>query len=167
MISETLRERATVAAVEQWDSAVIQDARTSGAGAPSDEVILWIDPERIVDVCRFLQEQRGYERLSSVTALDWHPRQPRFEVVYLLQSIRNRERIILKCRLAEGQSIASLTSLWTGANWYEREVFDLFGISFRDHPELRRIMMPEDWNGHPLRKDYPTHGHRYDYKEHF
>lgn len=129
------------------------------------EVTLTIDPARIVEVCRRYREE-GYERLSSVTAVDRHPSDPRFEVVYHLHSLARNRRLRLKCLLpGEAAEIDSVVPVWRSANWYEREVFDLFGIAFRGHPDLRRIMMPEDWDGHPLRKDYPVHGHRYSYKD--
>jgi NADH-quinone oxidoreductase subunit C len=101
-----------------------------------------------------------------LTAVEWHPAEPRFEVVYHLHSVENNERLRLKCRLAgNAAEIDSVTSVWRSANWHEREVFDLFGIVFRGHPDLRRIMLPEDWEGHPLRKDYPVYGNKYGYKE--
>ncbi len=82
-------------------------------------------------------------------------------MVYHLHSIERKQRVRLKCRLAgDDPEIESVTSVWRAANWYEREVFDLFGIRFRNHPDLRRIMMPDDWEGHPLRKDYPVTGTR-------
>ena len=128
--------------------------------------ILFIPPARIVEVCRFLKSEQGFQRLSAVTAVDWHPREPRFEVVYQLHSLARRERLRLKCRLGgEQPEIDSVAAVWRSADWYEREVFDLFGISFRSHPNLKRIMMPEDWSGHPLRKDYPIHGYKYSYAE--
>ena len=125
---------------------------------------LEIDPARIVEVCRFLRDQAQFERLSAVTGVDWYPDEPRFEVVYLLHSIARNERLRLKCRLpGEAPAIDSVTGVWPGANWYEREVFDMFGIVFRNHPDPRRILMPEGWEGHPLRKDYPVTGPKYDY----
>src|SRR5437588_51767 len=118
------------------------------------ELTLFIDPARIVEVCRFLKEQRAFVRLSSVTALDWIPAEPRFEVVYHLHSLERNERVRLKCRIGGDKAdIDSVTPVWRGANWYEREVFDMFGIHFRNHPDLKRILMPEDWEGHALRKD--------------
>jgi NADH-quinone oxidoreductase subunit C len=93
--------------------------------------------------------------------------EPRFEVIYLLHSMERRsERLRLKCRLhGDNPEIDSITGVWAGANWYERETFDLFGIVFRNHPNLTRIMMPDEWIGHPLRKDFPVHGHRYSYQD--
>jgi NADH-quinone oxidoreductase subunit C len=129
------------------------------------ELTLSIAPAQIVDVCHVLKASGGFERVSGITAVDWWPREPRFEVVYLLHSIRKNTRLRLNVRLGEGAEIDSVCSVWRGANWYEREVFDLFGIQFRNHPNLERIMMPADWEGHPLRKDYPVHGHKYSYQE--
>ncbi|MCC6292022.1 MAG: NADH-quinone oxidoreductase subunit C [Bryobacterales bacterium] len=129
------------------------------------EVTLMIDPEQITAVCRKLRDEFAAERLSGITGLDWYPMEPRFEVVYLIHSIRNRYRLKLKCRLpGESPEIESIYEVWRAADWYEREVFDLFGVTFRNHPNLKRILMPEDWQGHPLRKDFPVHGHKYSYR---
>lgn len=137
-----------------------------GGRAAYGEQTLEIDPARIVAVCRFLKEQQGFIRLADLTAVDWHPREPRFEVVYHLHAFEGNRRLRLKCRLrGDAAEIDSVTSVWRSADWHEREVFDLFGIHFRGHPNLKRIMMPEDWEGHPLRKDYPVHGYRYSYKD--
>jgi NADH-quinone oxidoreductase subunit C len=129
------------------------------------ELTLGIAPALIVDVCRILKESAGFERVSGITAVDWWPREPRFEVVYLLHSMRHNVRLRLNVRVDEDEKLDSICSVWRGANWYEREVFDLFGVRFRNHPNLERIMMPADWEGHPLRKDYPVHGHRYSYQD--
>jgi len=119
-----------------------------------------IAPDRIIEACRFLKDA-GFERLSTVTAVDRYPSHPRFEVIYHLHSISRNQRLRLKCFLdGDSPEIDSATAVWRSANWYEREVFDLFGVRFRNHPDLRRIMMPEDWEGHPLRKDYPVAGPR-------
>jgi NADH-quinone oxidoreductase subunit C len=93
--------------------------------------------------------------------LDRHPLEPRFEVIYHLVSIPRRDRLRLKVRLSSDDPVVdSVVPVWPGANWLEREVFDLFGIRFNEHPDLRRILMPEDWEGYPLRKDYPVEGYR-------
>ncbi|MGH9653232.1 MAG: NADH-quinone oxidoreductase subunit C [Bryobacteraceae bacterium] len=147
-----------LAIYEQLPDAVV-DARV-----PHGEVELVIASERLVAVCGVLKS-RGYEQLSGVTGVDWWPRDPRFEVVYFLRSFRNNRRLRLIVPAAEDEEIDSVTSVWCGANWYEREVFDLFGVVFRNHPGLERIMMPADWEGYPLRKDYPVHGHKYSYGE--
>jgi NADH-quinone oxidoreductase subunit C len=124
-----------------------------------------VAPEQIVAVCRYLKASQQFVRLSGLTAVDRHPAAPRFEVVYLLHSVASNRRIRLLCRLeGEAPEIDSVTGVWRAADFYERETFDLFGIRFRAHPNLKRIMLPDDWEGHPLRKDYPIHGHRYSYK---
>ena len=128
------------------------------------ETTLIADPARIVDLCRYLKHDEQFVRLSAVTAVDWHPAAPRFEVIYHLHSIERNQRLRLKARLsAENPEIESVTGVWRAADWYEREVFDMFGIGFRNHPNLQRILMPVDWEGYPLRKDYPVHGYKYSY----
>ena len=125
------------------------------------ELTLEIAAAKIASICGFLKYDQKFVRLSSVTAVDRYPLEPRFEVVYHLHSVEQKQRVRLKCRLESDEpAIESVTSVWRGANWYEREVFDLFGINFLNHPDLRRIMLPDDWEGHPLRKDYPVTGTR-------
>jgi NADH-quinone oxidoreductase subunit C len=126
------------------------------------EVTLVVAPAKIVEVCRYLKTELKFNRLCAVSGVDWLPADPRFEVVYSLQSTVNWRRLRLKCRVNE--EIDSVYSVWRSADWYEREIFDMFGVKFRNHPDLKRILMPEDWVGHPLRKDYPVHGHRYSYQ---
>jgi NADH-quinone oxidoreductase subunit C len=156
MLPDNLRDRAVAAAVEAFDT----DAVTAGK-LDRNELTLEIAPGKIVSVCGFLKYDQQFVRLSSVTAVDRYPAEPRFEVVYHLHSIERNERLRLKCRVrGEDPVIDSVTSVWRSANWYEREVFDLFGIKFLNHPDLRRIMMPDDWEGYPLRKDYPITGNR-------
>ncbi len=122
------------------------------------------DAAKIASLCRYLKDQEKFVRLSAVTAVDWHPAEPRFEVVYNLHSLERNQRLRVKCRLGGASpEIDSVTSVWRGADWYERELFDMFGIVFRSHPNLQRILMPIDWEGHPLRKDYPVHGYKYSY----
>jgi NADH-quinone oxidoreductase subunit C len=160
MLPEALKDIPAAAGVEQWDAEAI-----AGGAVEHGQVSIEIRPEKIVEACRFLKGERQFNRLSGITAVDWHPAVPRFEVVYLLHSLSRNERLRLKCRLAgDPAEIESVTGVWKSANWYEREVFDLFGITFRNHPDLRRILMPEDWQGYPLRKDYPVHGHKYSYQ---
>ena len=105
--------------------------------------------------------QASYNFLEDVTAVDWYPSEPRFQITYHILSMSLKERLRLVVRLdSDDAAVDSITSVWPSANFYEREVFDLFGVHFGGHPNLRRIMMPEDWNGHPLRKDYPVEGYR-------
>lgn len=160
MLPEVATEdRHAIAISGQFPNAIVD------AKAAPDGPVLYIDPGQIVSVCGFLKNVEAFEQVVGITGVDWWPQNPRFEVVYLLRSYRNNSRLSLAVRLAENQEIDSVTSVWRGANWYEREVFDMFGIPFRGHPNLERIMMPADWEGHPLRKDYPVHGHKYSYQD--
>lgn len=164
----TGRQNVLPEAPQQDDTAATINAKVPGAivdlKVTVDGPVFYLEPQNIVEVCRYLKDS-GYVRLAGITGVDWWPRSPRFEVVYLLHSLHEKRRIRLVVVLSEGQSLDSVTSVWRGANWYEREVFDLFGVVFNRHPNLERIMMPADWEGHPLRKDYPTHGHKYSYKD--
>ena len=102
-----------------------------------------------------------FNLLSDATCVDRFPQEPRFELSYHLVSIPRRHRIRLQVRLSGSDpEVDSLVPVWPGANWLEREVFDLFGVRFTGHPDLRRIVLPEDWEGYPLRKDYPVEGYR-------
>ena len=121
------------------------------------ELTVVIEKESLLALCSFLKDDPDlqYDFLSDVTAVDYPEREKRFDVVYNLYSIPKRWRIRLKVTVGEEESVPSITSLWDSANWPEREVFDLFGIRFDNHPDLTRIVMPDDWVGHPLRKDFP------------
>jgi NADH-quinone oxidoreductase subunit C len=128
-----------------------------------DEMTIYVVREGIREACALLRDNAGcpFNYLSDITCVDWYPSDPRFEVIYHLLSIPNKERVRLKVRLSgEMPALDSVTSVWPGANYFEREVFDLFGIRFNGHPYLRRLLMPENWEGHPLRKDYPVEGYR-------
>jgi len=114
-----------------------------------------VDAARIVEICDFLKSdnETSFNYLSDLTCVHW-PRTPApFEMVYNLFAIESNERVRLKARIKE--SVDSVTGVWPSANWLEREVFDLFGVRFNNHPDLRRLLLPPDWEGHPLRKDYP------------
>jgi NADH-quinone oxidoreductase subunit C len=123
------------------------------------ELTLIVTPDSIVAAASAARAA-GYNFFEDVTAVDWYPSEPRFQLSYSLLSHTFKQRIRIVARVAEGQSIASVTGVWPAANFYEREVFDLFGITFTGHPRLTRIMMPDNWEGHPLRKDYPVEGYR-------
>ena len=124
------------------------------------ELTITVARETIVAACQAVQ-QAGYTFFEDVTAVDWYPSEPRFQVTYHILSMTFKERIRLVVRLdGEDAAIDTITGVWPAANFYEREIFDLFGIHIGGHPNLTRIMMPEDWNGHPLRKDYPVEGYR-------
>jgi len=160
MLPEPLQSLPVPAALEAFDPQAI-----AGGSVELGETLLWIAPGRIVEACRCLKDTQGFERLCGVTAIDRYPLEPRFEVVYLVHSISRNIRLKLKVSLPGADpAVASVTSVWEGANWYEREAFDLFGIRFEGHPNLKRIMMPDNWEGHPLRRDFPTHGHKYSYQ---
>ena len=125
------------------------------------EWTLLIDPQAIRPACEFLKSQHRYRTLSNLTAVDWYPSEPRFEVVYHLLCHERKTRLRLKCKISgDAPEIASAAPVWSSADWCEREVFDLFGIRFNGHPDLRRILLPDGWEGHPLRKDYPVTGYR-------
>ncbi len=130
-----------------------------------NETTLIADPAQIVSLCTYLRDSEKMNRISSITAVDLYPAEPRFEVVYHLHSVSENKRLRVKCRLrSDAAEIDSTTGVWRGSNWYERETYDMFGINFRNHPGLVRILMPVDWDGFPLRKDYPVHGYKYGYQ---
>jgi NADH-quinone oxidoreductase subunit C len=129
------------------------------AAQGADQPELVVPREQILAVVRALREHPAlrFMHLSDLTAVDWWPGEPRFQVVYHLVSIEQRLRLRLKVPLqGEDAHLPTLTVFWSGADWPEREVFDMFGIVFDGHPDLRRVLMPEDWEGHPLRKDHPV-----------
>jgi NADH-quinone oxidoreductase subunit C len=129
------------------------------AEAPStDFATIYVPADRLFDTCRALRDADAlrFTTIIEITAADYLPRQPRFEVVYHLLSISRRARLRLKVRVHDGGTIPTVQGVWKGAGWPEREVWDMFGIVFDGHPDLRRLLMPEDWEGHPARKDYPV-----------
>lgn len=142
-------------------AAALDDLATT-ATAAFNELTVEVAPENIVAALSRLKRDLNFERLTSVTGVDRFPAEPRFEVVYHLQTVAGKQRLRIKARVSgENPEIDSVVSVYRAADWYERETFDLFGIRFRNHPNLKRIMMPEDWEGYPLRKDYPVTGPRY------
>ena len=156
MLPDNLKQNSIAAAVEAFDADAVRAGRLDRG-----ELTLEIAPGKIASICGFLKYDQQFVRLSTVTAVDRFPSEPRFEVVYHLHAIEHNSRVRLKCRVrGEDPVIDSVTGVWRGADWYEREVFDLFGIRFLGHPDLRRILMPDDWEGYPLRKDYPVTGSR-------
>jgi NADH-quinone oxidoreductase subunit C len=116
--------------------------------------------EKILDVAGHLRDapDASFDQCSDLTATDWPPRAERFDLLYCLYSIRLRHRIRVKVKVGELQPVPSVSGVWPAANWFEREVYDMFGVNFVGHPDRRRILMPEDWQGHPQRKDYPLEG---------
>jgi NADH-quinone oxidoreductase subunit C len=155
---QELKNHPAVAHLLGWNAEAV-----TGAKFDRDEMTIYVEREHIREACVVLKDDPScpFNFLSDVTCVDWYPSEPRFEVIYHLLSILNKERVRLKVRLNSASPVVeSVTSVWPGANYFEREVFDLFGIRFTGHPYLRRLLMPEDWEGHPLRKDYPVEGYR-------
>jgi NADH-quinone oxidoreductase subunit C len=152
---EGLPDHPALKAILDWNSQALADAKFDRG-----ELTLTIVPDEIRGAAAAVQAA-GYNFFEDLTAVDWHPSAPRFQLSYHIVSHTYKERIRLRVMLdATGPSVETITSVWPSANFYEREVFDLFGINFENHPNLRRIMMPEDWQGHPLRRDYPVEGYR-------
>lgn len=155
---EQLKGHPAVARLLGWNAQAVE-----GVKFDRDEMTIYVPREMIRQAAALLKDDPAcpFNYLSDITCVDWQPSEPRFEVIYHLLSIPHKERVRLKVRLSgENPALDSLTSVWPGANYFEREVFDLFGVRFNGHPYLRRIMMPEQWEGHPLRKDYPVEGYR-------
>ncbi|HVC45764.1 MAG TPA: NADH-quinone oxidoreductase subunit C [Terracidiphilus sp.] len=154
-VLEGLPDHPALKAALAWNPDALLDAKFD-----RNELTLTIAPERIREAAAAMQSA-GYNFFEDATAVDWYPSEPRFQLSYHLLSHRFKEYIRLRVMLgADDPSVPSITPVWPSANYYEREIFDLFGIRFEDHPNLRRIMMPDDWKGHPLRKDYPVEGYR-------
>lgn len=129
-----------------------------------DEVNITVQKKDIFEICKLLHSDPDlqYHMLTDLCGVDLFPEAPRFEVVYHLNSIKNNQRLRLKAKVGEKESISSVESIWKVANWYEREAYDLFGIPFENHPDLRRIMLWDGYEGHPLRKDFPVEGPDFD-----
>jgi NADH-quinone oxidoreductase subunit C len=124
------------------------------------ELTVEVKPEFVVQFAEAVKAD-GYNFLEDVTAVDWYPSEPRFQMTYTILSHNLKKRIRLIARVhGDSPAINTMTTVWPSANFYEREVFDLFGVRFGGHPNMTRIMMPVDWQGHPLRKDYPVEGYR-------
>jgi len=155
---EQLKSHAEVACLLAWNAASVE-----GAKFDRNELSIYVERTALRSACTAMKNDLTlqYDSLSDVTCVDWTPSDPRFEVIYHLFSTVTKKRVRLKVRLSgDDARIDSLTPIWPGANFFEREVFDLFGVRFQEHPNLKRIMMPDNWEGHPLRKDYPVEGYR-------
>jgi NADH-quinone oxidoreductase subunit C len=146
-----------------WNSALVKrlkDAYGDGicnAATFAGQNYLVVDRSICHDVLLNLYEQEGYTSLTDLTAVHYPKDELPFEMVWILFSMETNERLRVKARFADGEAAPTVTDRWAGANWMEREVYDMFGIGFTGHPDLRRILMPEGWTGHPLRKDYEAH----------
>lgn len=130
-----------------------------------DEATHIIKKDSLIEICRFLKNnsELQFNFLTDIVAVDYFPMKPRFEIIYHLYSIPQKHRLRLKVKAEDGETIPSVTSIWKTADWAEREAYDMFGIIFEGHPNLKRIYMPEDWDGFPLRKDYPLKGYKDQY----
>lgn len=118
------------------------------------QAILVVERARLGEIAKFTRDEEKFDFLSDLTAVDWPKREKRFDVVLNLYSFAHNARLRLKVHAAEGESVPSVSGIWSTANWLEREAYDMFGIRFEGHPNLTRILLPEEWQGHPLRKDY-------------
>jgi NADH-quinone oxidoreductase subunit C len=154
-VLEGLPEHPALKAILAWNPQALADAKFD-----RNELTLTVEAGEIRSAARAVQAA-GYNFFEDMTAVDWFPSAPRFQLSYHILSHTYKERIRLRVLLeGENPSVESITPVWPAANFYEREVFDLFGVRFAEHPNLRRILMPDDWQGHPLRKDYPVEGYR-------
>jgi NADH-quinone oxidoreductase subunit C len=147
-----------VAKLRAWDPQAVAEAHTFRG-----ELTIVVPAEYLRRAADFLRTEPGLEftLLSDLTGVDRFPSEPRFELNYHLLSISQRARLRLKVRLpGQNPTAETVTTVWPTADWHEREVFDLFGVRFAGHPDLRRILLPEDWEGYPLRKDFPVEGSR-------
>lgn len=128
------------------------------------EVTVTVHKKDVYEICKFLYSDPDlqYQMLVDLCGVDFFPESPRFEVVYLLYSMKNQQRLRMKIKVGESESVSSVESIWKAANWLEREVYDLFGIPFDNHPDLRRILLWDGYEGHPLRKDFPVEGPDFD-----
>ena len=154
-VLEKMSDHPAVAALLAWNADYL-----TGALYDRAELTLTVPAENIVDALTAIRDA-GYNAFEDVIVVDWLPSEPRFQLSYHIVSHQYKERIRIKTWISSDDlAIQSITSVWPGANYYGREVFDLFGIRFEGHPNLRRILMPEEWVGHPLRKDYPVEGYR-------
>jgi NADH-quinone oxidoreductase subunit C len=148
-VNETIVQRLR----DQFKDTVRESAEFRG------DLCVVIDPRSVLDVARYLKEKEGFDYFLYNTAVDWPARDPRFDVVWEVRSIANKTRIRIKTTAGmPDPHVPSLTPVWRPANWHERETYDLFGIKFDGHPDLRRILMPQTWEGYPLRKDYVSFG---------
>jgi NADH-quinone oxidoreductase subunit C len=145
---------------EPWDSPVVRSLKSQyGSGIREASIYagqkyLVVDSSLIYEILRRMRDDEAFNYCVDVTAIHYPKREAQFDVLYILYSFHNNERVRIKAQIKDGERLRSACGLWPTANWLEREVFDMFGIEFDGHPELKRILMPDDWKGHPLRKDY-------------
>ena len=157
-VEEKLRRSVPSAALDALKEAFPDDILEVTCYA--DEVTALVPRERIVEILKYLRDEprTSFDLLADQTAADYPKREKRFDVVYHLYSIPRNHRLRLKVHVGEGEAVPSATAVYNAADWHEREIFDLFGVTFEGHPDLRRILLPDEWQGHPLRKEYPLEG---------
>jgi NADH-quinone oxidoreductase subunit C len=147
---------------DPWSSPLLDELQERFPGAISEAVTFRAIPsitlakESLVAMCRFLKSEEGgaFTLLTDQTAVDYPKREKRFDIIYHIYSFKRNDRLRLKVIVGEGETISSVTEIWLTANWLEREVYDMFGVVYDGHPDLKRILLPDEWTGHPLRKDY-------------
>jgi NADH-quinone oxidoreductase subunit C len=142
-----------------WNSPLVEKYRSQyGSGLEAQTYLgqnyLTVDRSLIPDILRLLRDEEQFDYCVDITAVHYPKREKQFDVIWILYSFARNERLRVKTLIHDGASLPSSVPIWPGANWLEREVFDMFGIKFDGHPDLKRILLPEDWKGHPLRKDY-------------
>ena len=153
---DPLESLAGVKAVRAFLGDEVEEVTSFTGGA--DEVSMTVPAGRVRALCAHLKGEHGFNYLSDLCGVHYPEREKPFEVVYQLFALDRSERLRLKVRLADGEAAPSVVGVWRTADWLEREAYDMFGIEFEGHPDLRRILLPEDWEGFPLRKDYPVRG---------
>ena len=147
---------------EPWTSPLLDELQKGFPGAILEAVTfrnlpsITVGKESLLSVCRFLKGEEGgsYTFLTDQTAVDYPKREKRFDIIYHLYSFKRNDRLRIKVLLGESEMVPSVTGIWPTANWLEREVYDMFGVVYEGHPDLKRILLPDGWTGHPLRKDY-------------
>jgi NADH-quinone oxidoreductase subunit C len=146
-MSEERIAKVAATLAERFDGEVTPD---------NNQTVLRLPLEHLLEAVTALRDEFGFQVAEDITVVDyWQRREPRFDLVYHFFSYEHAALLAVRVAVAEGEPVPSITAVFPGANWYEREVYDMFGIPFTDHPDLRRILMPYDWEGHPLRKDFP------------
>jgi NADH-quinone oxidoreductase subunit C len=147
---------------EPWSSPLLDELQKRFPGALSDTAVfrnmpsVTVAKESLATVCDFLKSDEGgeYTLLTDHTAVDYPKREKRFDLIYHLYSFKRNDRLRVKVVAGEGEKVPSVVCIWPTANWLEREVYDMFGVQYEGHPDLKRILLPDGWTGHPLRKDY-------------
>ncbi len=149
-------QKVTGKLIRQFGDKVITVEERSGSAIPS----VVVDKAKILEALFFLKTDPdcAFDMLTDLFGVDNYKEKPRFELIYFLNSFKNKARLAVKVGLEDGESVPTASGIWKAAEWFEREIYDMFGIRFEGHPDLRRILLDEDFEGHPLRKDFPLEG---------